>query len=90
MAESEISTSEDSASTQAGPRVNETVLRSEIAFWQEMIGTSSNALPPEAVERMHHALALAEKRLSGLYDLHLSARPSNVFHLEQARRIHHD
>jgi len=90
MAESEISTSEDSASTQAGPRVNETVLRSEIAFWQEMIGTTSNALPPEAVERMHHALALAEKRLSGLYDLHLSARPSNVFHLEQARRIHHD
>lgn len=90
MAESEISISEDSAPSQAGPRVNETVLRSEIVFWQEMIGTSSNALPPEAVERMHHALALAEKKLSCLYELHLSANASNVFHLEQARRIHHD
>ena len=90
MAESEISISGGSASTQAGPNINETVLRSEIAFWQEMIGSSSNALPPEAVERMHQALALAEKRLSCLYEMRVSAHTSNVFHLDQARRNHHD
>ena len=90
MAESEISTDGGAATNQAGPHVNETVLRSEIAFWQEMIGTSSDALPPEAVERMHHALALAEKRLSCLYEIHGGTRSANVIHLDRARRHHHD
>jgi hypothetical protein len=40
------------------------LLRSEIAFWQEMIETRCNDMPPDAVERMRFALALARKRLA--------------------------
>ena len=48
-------------------QANETALRSEVGFWREMIQARSDALPAEAVERMHHALALAEHRLVALY-----------------------
>jgi hypothetical protein len=69
-----------------GNRINEAALRSEIAFWQEMIGARGDALPVEAVERMHHALALAEKRLMELYTQHAANGPARVFHLSDARR----
>ena len=65
---------------------HETALRSEIAFWREMIEARSDALPPEAVERMHHALALAERRLSILYEQHERSEIGNVFQLHMARR----
>ena len=42
-------------------------LRSEVAFWRELIRDSGEALPPESVERMLQALALAESRLRQLY-----------------------
>ncbi len=90
MAESEISTSRGPASADAGPRINETVLRSEIAFWQEMIGSATSELPDEAVERMRHALALAERKLSHFYVTQTGAGRQNVFHLDQARRNFHD
>jgi hypothetical protein len=90
MAESEISMSGGSASAEAGPHINETVLRSEIAFWQEMIGSVSSDLPVEAVERMQHALALAERKLSHFYGAHAGAIRQNVYQLDQARRIIHD
>ncbi len=90
MAESDISTSRGSASAEAGPQFNETVLRSEIAFWQEMLGSATSELPDEAVERMRHALALAERKLSHFYMAHAGAKRQNVFHLDQARRNFHD
>ena len=90
MAESEISTSGGSVSTETGPQINEAVLRSEIAFWQEMIGSATSQLPEEAVERMRHALALAERKLAHFYAVHAGATRQNVFHLDQARRNFHD
>ncbi len=90
MAESDISTSGDSASAPAGPRINETMLRSEIAFWREMIGSASSEVPAEAVERMQHALALAERKLSHFYGVHAGPGRQNVFHLDPTRRQVHD
>lgn len=90
MAESDISKSGGSASAHDGPRINETMLRSEIAFWREMIGSASNELPAEAVERMGHALALAERKLSNFYRAHAGSSQQNVFRLDQARRNVHD
>ena len=46
--------------------INEALLRSEIGFWQEMIGTSNESTTDEALERMKQALALAQSRLTGL------------------------
>ena len=46
---------------------SEAELRSEAAFWQDMIDSDTGTLPREAVERMRHALALVEWRLAGLY-----------------------
>lgn len=49
------------------PALNESLLRSEIAFWRDMIETQNLAgQSHEALERMHQALALAEYRLAGL------------------------
>jgi hypothetical protein len=48
--------------------LNETMLRSEVLFWQELIESSSDALPPESVERMEQALELARSRLSALFE----------------------
>ena len=42
-------------------------LRSEVAFWRELIRDSGEALPADSVERMQQALALAESRLRQLY-----------------------
>ncbi len=71
-------------------RFNEAALRSEIAFWQEMIAARGEAMPREAVERMHHALALAEKRLLEFYAQYASDGPAGttarVFNLADARR----
>lgn len=41
---------------------SEALLRAEIAFWREMLGNANCALPPESLERMRFALALAEYR----------------------------
>jgi hypothetical protein len=45
----------------------ETLLRSEIMFWRELLASCDDAQPPEAVDRMRQALALAEFRLLRLY-----------------------
>jgi hypothetical protein len=42
---------------------SEALLRAEIGFWREMLGKADGCLPPESIERMRHALALAEYRL---------------------------
>ena len=82
---SESSSAEDSVT----PLLNETMLRSEVLFWQELIESSSDALPPESVERMEQALELARSRLSTLFDRYQSAGDvgdlddSNVIYLHR-------
>jgi len=47
--------------------LNESLLRSEIAFWRDLIDAQNPAgQSRETLERMHQALALAEYRLAGL------------------------
>lgn len=46
---------------------SEFVLRSEVAFWRELVRDSGEAVPPESLERMRQALALAERCLRQLY-----------------------
>jgi len=46
---------------------SEALLRSEIAFWQQMIRSCDAGHPPESLERMDQALRLAEYRLLELY-----------------------
>jgi hypothetical protein len=50
-----------------------------------MIRARSDALPAEAVERMHHALALAEYRLVALYGRRFEDSASQVIDLAAAR-----
>jgi hypothetical protein len=69
-----------------GLQPNEAALRSEVGFWREMIRARSEALPPEAVERMQHALALAEHRLVTLYGRRVDDGVSQVIDLATARR----
>lgn len=86
---SESSTAEDSVT----PLLNETMLRSEVLFWQELIESSSDDLPPESVERMEQALELARSRLSTLFDRYQSAGDvrdldrSNVFYLQRPATV---
>lgn len=86
MAEPETSKTRRAGGENSCADLNEFHLRAEIDFWREMITSRSDALPPDAVERMHHALALAQSRLSGLPGQ--AHRPSfgNVIPLERARR----
>lgn len=63
MATSQPANLPSSEEETAGSHFSELALRSEVAFWREMISARGDALPPEAGERMRHALALAEWRL---------------------------
>jgi hypothetical protein len=40
----------------------ESLLRAEIAFWRELLVDCDGSVPPESIERMRQALALAEQR----------------------------
>jgi hypothetical protein len=86
MADSETTRAEQPGGITAGVHLNETMLRSEVAFWQEMIGCRSDAMPADAVERMHQALALAESRLIRLYQDFSDSSSPKVLQLDQARR----
>ena len=72
--------------------INEALLRSEIGFWRELIESCDDSQPPESIERMHQALALAESRLACLFETYQQSgraglKPtSNVYHLEERRR----
>jgi hypothetical protein len=76
-----LSTEEETGDLQP----SEAALRSEVGFWREMIRARSDALPAEAVERMRHALALAEYRLVTLYGRRLEDSASQVIDLAAAR-----
>jgi len=41
---------------------SESLLRAEIAFWRELLSECDRSVPPESIERMRQALALAERR----------------------------
>ncbi len=79
-----ISENNDSGRQQASGverGITEALLRTEIGFWRDMIVSCRETEPPDSIERMQHALALAEMRLG-----HLSGnQPSNVFHIDRAR-----
>lgn len=77
----------------SGRIVNEALLRSEVAFWRELIAASDLAVQPSAsIERMHQALALAESRLAGLFADHEqgdsapSSGSARIYHLDPGRR----
>jgi len=57
--------------------ISEALLRSEIGFWREMIESCQESDPPDSIERMRYALALAESKLA--------RPPSNIYHLDDAR-----
>jgi len=61
--------------------ISEALLRTEIGFWRDMIVSSRETEPPDSIERMQHALALAKLRLGHLCKEH----SSNVFSIETAR-----
>ena len=54
--------------------ISQALLRSEIGFWRELIESCQESDPPDAIERMRYALALAESKLA--------RPPSNVYHLD--------
>jgi hypothetical protein len=75
----------------AGTGANESLLRSEIGFWREMIDSCGDKQPEDSVERMHYALELAEARLMQLFNIYRQAGandsdgPSNVYYLVDKR-----
>jgi hypothetical protein len=65
----------DATGVQQG--ISEALLRSEIGFWREMIESCQETDPPDSIERMRYALALAESKLA--------RPPPNIYHLDDAR-----
>jgi hypothetical protein len=61
--------------------ITEALLRTEIGFWRDMIVACRDTEPPDSIERMQYALALAELRLGHSCE----NQPSNVFHIDTAR-----
>jgi len=59
--------------------ISQALLQSEIGFWRELIESCQETDPPDSIERMRHALALAESKLA--------RPPSNVYHLDDARGV---
>ena len=54
-------------SASANQPASEALLKSEIAFWREMIQSCDAGYPADSLERMNQALGLAEYRLLQLY-----------------------
>lgn len=73
--------------------LNEASLRSEIGFWRELIDSCPQTQSPESLERMNHALALAETRLQNLFETegltfkNNRQKPSNVYSLNIKRNL---
>ena len=95
MIDTEDTESQRQAVTGTEYGINEALLRSEIAFWSEMIESCDKTQTADALERMHQAMALAELRLSGLFDTYRQSgraglkRPSNVYRLDDRRNSTH-
>jgi len=73
--------------------IKESLLRSEICFWKDMIASCDPAQALESLERMEQALALAESRLAILFRDYQHATsseslhklPSNVYSISSTR-----
>jgi hypothetical protein len=95
MIDTEDMGSQRQATTGTEYGINEALLRSEIAFWSEMIESCDETQTADALERMHQAMALAELRLSRLFDTYQQSgraglkRPSNVYRLDDRRKSIH-
>jgi len=59
--------------------ISQALLQSEVGFWRELIESCQDSDPPDALERMRYALALAESKLV--------RPPSNVYHLDDSRGV---
>ena len=81
MAISEYRNSDRQGASGVERGITEALLRTEIGFWRDMIVSCRETEPPDSIERMQHALALAEMRLGHLCE----NQPSNVFHIDTAR-----
>ncbi len=81
MASKETNTSGEPGAPCAEYGFSEALLRTEIGFWREMIDSCRDTEPPDCIERMQQALALAEMRLGDVS----GSLPSNVFPLDRAR-----
>ena len=72
--------------------INEALLRSEIGFWREMIDSCGKTQPAASIERMQQAMALAESKLSMLFETYQQTgragakRRSNVYRLADRRK----
>ena len=78
MKPDDIKCSAEGGTINAGTQTSETLLRAEIGFWRELLNDCDDALPPESVERMRQALALAEHRLMLLFKAHLADCASSI------------
>ncbi len=90
MATIENKNSEGQGATGVQLGIGEALLRSEIEFWHELIESSREKEPPESIERMRYAMALAESRLASLFNTDRKAGAddidhSNVYLLDEAR-----
>ena len=77
MATTENMKSDRQGTTSAQHGISQALLQSEIGFWREMIESCQESDPPDSIERMRYALALAESKLA--------RPPSNIYHLDDAR-----
>lgn len=77
MATTENMKSDTKGATGVRHGISEALLRSEIGFWREMIESCQETDPPDSIERMRFALALAESKLV--------RPPPNIYHLDDAR-----
>ena len=77
MATTENIKSDRQGTTGVQHGISEALLRSEIGFWREMIDSCQESDPPDSIERMRFALALAESKLA--------RPPPNIYHLDDAR-----
>ncbi len=60
--------------------INESLLKSEVTFWRQLLQACDDTTPLASIERMKYALALAECRLSDLVTLRA---PGKVLYLAE-------
>jgi len=61
----------------------------EIEFWREMIDTQPVTFPPESIERMQQALALAEHKLALLQEKAQDAQQQHKQALVPGSQLEH-
>jgi hypothetical protein len=79
MSENTDSDRQGAVSMQRG--ISEALLRTEIGFWRDMIVSCRDTESPDSLERMQHALKLAETRLAQMS----GKMKSNVLCIDAAR-----